>query len=80
MPSFVKVTGKWGFIDRTTIVVIAPQFEGVTGFRGGVARIVSGRKVGHVNKAGQVVVPLSREYGSEFTDGVALVSDSRVIK
>jgi hypothetical protein len=29
-----------------------------------------------VNKDGQVVVSPSLEYGSEFTNGVALVSDS----
>ena len=65
-----------GFIDRTGTVVIAPQFEAVSIFRGGMAGIASGRKIGYVNGAGEVVVPPSLEYGSEFTNGAALVSDS----
>jgi hypothetical protein len=39
------------------------------------AEISSGRKIGYVNGAGQVVVPPTLDCGSEFTDGVALVSD-----
>jgi hypothetical protein len=72
----VRVTGEWGFIDRTGTLVIAPQFEGVSGFRGGMSGIANGRKIGYVNTVGQVVVPPSLEYGSEFTDRAALVSDS----
>jgi hypothetical protein len=72
----VRVGGKWGFIDQTGTVMIAPQFEGVSSFRGGVAEIASGRKIGYLNGAGDVVVAPSLEYGSEFTNGAALVSDS----
>ena len=40
------------------------------------AAFQSNRKLGYIDKKGEVIVPPSLDWGTEFVDGVAAVSDS----
>jgi hypothetical protein len=65
--------GRWGFIDSTGAVVIAPRFAEVRPFAGGLA---PAREVGHygyINTAGQFVLPPRYSYAGPFQGNVALV-------
>ncbi|MBZ5597541.1 MAG: WG repeat-containing protein [Acidobacteriia bacterium] len=74
----VRVAGRWGWINKSGQMVILPKFEGeeIGVFRGGMAIIVKNRKLGYINVKGDMVVPPGLNWGTEFTDGVAAVSDS----
>jgi hypothetical protein len=51
--ALVKKNGKWGYIDKTGTVVIAPQFDqvvGALGFPEGLAPVKKGGKWGYIAK------------------------------
>lgn len=73
----VALGGRWYWIDKAGRVVISPQIEvdEVGVFRSGMAVIGRNRNMGYINATGDVVVPPTLHWGTEFVDGVAAVSD-----
>ena len=48
---------RWGFLDATGELVIAPGFAGALGFSEGLAAVRSGGKWGFIDRAGTTVIP-----------------------
>lgn len=64
---------KWGYIDRTGSVVIAPQFEEAIDFTEGLARVLVEGKWGYVDTAGKMVIPPTINIAMRFSEGLAAV-------
>ena len=55
----VRVDGKWGYINRSGIVVIAPQYEMAAPFSAGLGLVVTDLKVpylGYISDSGQMAI------------------------
>lgn len=87
-PFSFEIKQKCGFIDRTGVIVIEPQFSMTGKFSEGLAPVYAGRykrglnaldpdaeasKWGYVDRTGRVVVPLKYAYASEFSEGLGVV-------
>jgi serine/threonine protein kinase len=60
----VKLNGKWGFIDprlRMLAYITPSNFDEVSPFSEGLARVKKEGKVGFINKSGEFVIPLKFE-------------------
>lgn len=68
--------GKEGFIDVRGKIIIAPQFDGLTSFREGLAAVRVGDKWGYIDRSGKVIVTPRWKVVSGFSDGVAAVVDA----
>ncbi len=70
-----KVGKKYGFIDRSGKLVIAPRFDLTFHFSGGLAAIQVGEKWGYIDKTGKIVIPLrALAHVEDFHHGLAFVS------
>ncbi len=72
--SAVKSGGKWGFIDQSGKLVIAPILNRLTKFSEGLARVDQDKKVGYIDKSGKLVIPYVLGYGADFSEGLAAFS------
>ena len=70
----VKSGGKYGFIDQTGKLVIAPFLDRPTIFSDGLARVEQDKKVGYIDKTGKLVIPYVAGYGLHFSEGLAAFS------
>lgn len=62
--------GKWGFMDRSGKVVIAPQYEKRTEFREGLAPVqFAPKQWGYIDKSGKIVINPQFEYCGTFKNG-----------
>ena len=69
--------GKYGFIDKTSQVVIPCKWEDAYNFSEGLACVWDNDyKYGFIDKTGQVVIPCKWEYTRGFSEGVAIVQDN----
>ena len=68
--------GKFGYMDETGRVVIAPQFDSAYPFAEAVAAVSVENKSGFIDAAGKQVIPFQYFTTSSFSDGVAAVSFS----
>src|SRR5512140_1506705 len=48
--------GKWGYIDRTGRVVVAPRFDEAARFSEGLAPVRAGKQLGYADPAGKLVL------------------------
>ncbi|GAB3634832.1 hypothetical protein GCM10027422_04220 [Hymenobacter arcticus] len=67
------VRGRWGFIDSTGAVVVAPRFAQVQEFAEGLAPVREAGYYGYIDGTGQFVLPPRYGYASPFQGGLALV-------
>jgi hypothetical protein len=67
-------TGKYGYIDRTGKMVIAPQFDWALEFSEGLAKIVIANRDGFIDKSGRIVIVPSFDNALRFHDGVSIVA------
>lgn len=72
---------KWGYIDKTGKMVIAPQFHNACCFSGGLAKveIVDSKdpnkiSCGFINKQGKFVIEPKYRYATSFSEGLAAVA------
>ncbi len=70
----IKVKEKYGFIDRTGKMVIAPQFDDAQSFSEGLAPVKVGKKWGYINNVGSYVIYPQFDFASVFNDGLAPVN------
>lgn len=69
----VKVGGNWGYIDKTSKVIINPQFYLAWAFSEGLACVFDDNKFGFIDKTGKLVIkPQFYSLGS-FSEGLAAV-------
>ena len=67
--------GKYGYIDKTGQIVIAPQFDLAYSFYDGLAQVEIDGKEGFIDKTGKMVIKPQVEYASnKFSDGLAFVA------
>ena len=64
---------KWGFIDTTGNVVVAPKYNEVTNFNDGLARVRIGQRWGLIDTKGTVLRKPTFQSIGEFVNGVAPV-------
>jgi hypothetical protein len=67
-------TMKWGFIDKTGKIVIAPQFESAAGFSEGLAAINNCDEAFFIDKTGKKIVLGKFNYASSFVGGLSRVN------
>jgi len=73
----VRVPGQGsGFIDKTGVLVIPPQFENAWGFKEGLAPVVVDDKWGFINKTGTLVIENQFDWIERFSEGLAIVERS----
>ena len=69
----VKANHKWGFVDTTGNVVIAPKYDEVSNFVDGLAKVRISRKWGLVDTKGNIVIKPTFVAIYDFVDGKAKV-------
>jgi len=69
----VKLSGKWGYIDRTGRIVINPQFEEAGDFSEGLARVKTGGKWGYIDRTGRFLINPQFDEAGDFSHGLARV-------
>ena len=78
----VKKNKKWGFIDSTGNVVVAPKYDEVENFKDGLARVrktqhgQNGGGWGMINTQGQEIVKPMFDWIYDFEDGKAKVKSN----
>lgn len=58
----VGVDGRYGYIDKTGKEVIPLSYDFAASFHNGLAAVVKNNKLGYVNHAGEIEIPLQFEY------------------
>ena len=67
------MASKYGFIDKSGKVVIEPQFDNVSAFSEGLAKVEKDDKWGFIDKNGKVVVEPQFDDAEPFSEGLAKV-------
>jgi hypothetical protein len=65
--------GKFGFIDKTGKVSIAPKYDGVESFSEGLAAVKVGEKFGYIDRTGLLVIEAQFDEADSFKEGRAVV-------
>lgn len=70
----VNIDGKWGFIDPTGRIVIAPKYDAVIDFYEGLAAVKIKGKWGYIDKSGEMVIKPKFMGAGSFHEGLAWVN------
>lgn len=62
---------RYGFINRTGKIVIAPRFELALGFSDSRAAVQIDGKWGYIDAKGNIIIPPIFAHASEFSEGIA---------
>lgn len=62
----VSTKGKFGFIDKTGMIVIKPQFIAAGEFNDGLASVNVGKKWGYIDATGAIIIDPQLEAAGEF--------------
>ena len=68
----VSVNGKWGYIDETGKIIIAPTYDKAKKFKNGLAVVSLKDQYGVINAAGEVVIELKYENLQPFLRNFAI--------
>ena len=72
--ALIRISGKYGFIDRMGKVVIDPRYDEAEGiFREGLAWVMKDGKYGFADTYGREIIPLKYDAVSHFYSGLARV-------
>lgn len=71
---WIREDGKYGYIDKTGKVVIAPQYENTMGFNEGLAATKLNGKYGFIDKKGNWAIKPQYDFTYIFMDGLAAVT------
>lgn len=69
----VKQNGKYGYINGSGSIVIAPQFEQANDFSEGLARVSINGKYGFIDESGSIAIETQFNLASDFSEGLAYV-------
>ena len=67
----VRVSEKWGFIDKNGNMVINPEYDKAELFSEGLAAVALNGKWGYIDRAGRWVVKPQYEFADDFSEGFA---------
>ena len=74
----VRVKGKWGYMNRKAVIVIAPAWDVADDFLDGIAvvgRTIDGElRYGYINPKGEALIVPQFERAETFSEGLAAVS------
>jgi hypothetical protein len=71
----VKLNDKWGFINKTGVIVIPFKYEEISSFRNGFAKVKLNGKYGYINRSGKPITQFIYDFLSgTFNEGVCKVS------
>ena len=73
----VAKDNKWGYIDQTGKIVIAPQFEAAYDFQDGMARVVDQGKIVFIDQTGKIVLRPTFQIIEDFSEGLAAVNNGQ---
>ena len=73
----VRINGRFGYIDATGRVVIAPQFDAAGPFTGDYAEVWLDGRSGAIDRTGRLVVPAQFDRLVPFTDGAFIAKPLR---
>lgn len=71
----VMINGKWGYINKSDKMVIAPKFQAASNFKNDYARVNIDDKWGFINKKGEVIFTLEKASFIDFSEGLAAFYD-----
>ena len=69
--------GKYGYMDRTGLVVIEARFDNAKRFFENKAVIELNGKLGYINEHGDVIIKPQYDIAHRFSEGIALVGNKR---
>jgi serine/threonine-protein kinase len=72
----VRLGGKWGYINKSGTVVVAPQFDYAMPFSSGLALVVTNAKIpniGYLRESGQIAIKPQFWRVNAFSEGLAVV-------
>ena len=70
----IRDNGRYGYINRSGLVVVKPQFEDAYNFSEGLARIAVQHKYGFIDQRGKVVIEPVFDDAGDFAEGLVRVS------
>ena len=73
-----RISGKWGFIDKTGVIVVQPQFRWAGDFAYGLAPVAIGDDLpeeGYVDSSGKAVIGAVLDAALQFSEGLGLVAN-----
>lgn len=68
-----QIGNSYGYVDKSDLVVIVPQFEEAGNFCDDLARVKKESQYGYINKAGQFVIEPQFDEAGDFDNGKAKV-------
>lgn len=68
--------GKFGYINRSGVQVIAPTYDFALEFTEGLAPVLVGDKVGYIDRTGKIAVAPQFDAGDDFSEGLAVVAQA----
>ncbi len=71
--AWVRLNGKWGYIDQTGKEVIPCKYEACGDFHKGLAWVELNGKCGYIDKTGKEVIPCKYGVCGDFHEGLAAV-------
>ena len=69
-------SGKYGFINHSGTICIAPKFESASRFCEGLAAVEVDEKYGYIDTTGTMVIPPRFDHALDFSEGLACVGVS----
>jgi hypothetical protein len=72
-----KISGKWGYIDKTGDYAIKAQFEATLPFSEGMGLVRVGDKWGYINRSGNIVIQPQFDDAKPFSETLAVVRKDR---
>lgn len=70
----VKISGKWGFVDKDGTIIITPKYEDARSFANGMAAVRQGDLWGFIDLTGKMVIEPQFEDARDFNaDGCSFV-------
>jgi len=73
----ISVRDKYGTINRTGDVVIAPEYDEPIVMREGLARVRKGPRVAYLDASGKRVIEPRYQWATEFRNGLAWVGEPK---
>lgn len=75
----IERNGKWGYVDRSGKVLVAPRFDGARDFFDGFAAVGAGAKWGYIHPSGDFLIEPRFEDAGDFHDGRAVVNNQTTV-
>jgi hypothetical protein len=68
-----RMEGKYGYVDASGKIVIAPRFDGADAFSEGLAVVLDSGRFGYIDPRGTLAIPAVYRHARPFRDGYAPV-------